>query len=184
VNLEQGVRWTADCRRSGAGGGGEIGAAEGLVEVVTGGEILPAILIGFPEFALFDEIEDEFTEVGAGTDAPFIEDEDGHGSVFLEGELADAFEEFGYGDVAGAGIESLGVVEGGAQEEVSLPGITGIPIHQQGDGCVEIAHEGEAVEGAAGTEAGVGGVGCRRSHQRPNPPAKSIASRIQTANCS
>jgi hypothetical protein len=69
--------------------------------------------------------------------------------------LADAFEKFGGGDVAGAGVDGLGVVEGGAEEEVGLAGIPGIEFDQTGDGGVEIAHEFEAAVGGRMAAGGV-----------------------------
>jgi hypothetical protein len=127
----------------------EEGMAEGEVEVITGLEILAAVPVGFSEHALavIDEVEDDFAEVRAGTDAHFLEGKERHGSEGIEGVEADAFEELLAGHVAVGGIAGgaggfmeglLSVIEGFTDEEVSFAGVAAVESNDYVDDILKI----------------------------------------------
>ena len=92
---------------------------------------LPGCLFRFPEQADLDHVENNFAEVFAAFDAPFLEDHRGHRAELRECVFADAIEQFLAADVAHLFAilpedQFLGVVERVFDEVVSIPLITGV----------------------------------------------------------
>lgn len=66
--------------------------AEGLVKIVGALEIVAAVLFGLAEHTatMFDEVEDDFAEVFAAANTPFVKDEQGHGPERTKRVIANA----------------------------------------------------------------------------------------------
>jgi hypothetical protein len=112
-------------RRVGLPGGWDKRFAESVIEVVTAFEVVAAVFLGFAEEAEIDHIEDDFTDIFAAMEAPFVEERFGHGAILFESEFANAFEQFLAGDMAdfvAIGFDDflLGVIEAFADEEISF----------------------------------------------------------------
>src|SRR5262245_42667776 len=75
------------------------GLHERLVEIVEVREILAAVVLGFAENIIFDQIENDVAEVGAARDAPLVQHGFGQRAVLLERVGADALQELGARDV-------------------------------------------------------------------------------------
>lgn len=123
--------------------------AESELEVVAGLEIVATVLIRLAEHPLsvFDEVKDDLAEVGTGTDSPFVEGEEGHGTEGFEGIETNPFEELLAGDVAVGELAAgsggfmdrlLGVIEGFANEVVSFTGVALIELRDFLDDFVKI----------------------------------------------
>jgi hypothetical protein len=95
--------------------GGEVAGHERFDEGVVKGEdvleVAGRVGVVFAEDAGVDEVEDDLAEVVGGLEAPFVEDGLAHRAVFLEGEFAQAVEEFLAGNmpvgVLAAALERL-----------------------------------------------------------------------------
>lgn len=127
----------------------EEGFLEGFVKVVAFFEVVYGVGIGFAEYAVVDEFEDDVAEVFAIFDIPVFKDGESHGAVLEEGVFADAFEEFLSGYVLG-GLLLFGVVwvlvfdgefEGVADEEVSASGVFGVVFGDFSYDIVEVFHK-------------------------------------------
>src|ERR1051325_3596281 len=102
--------------------------AERLVKIVAGLEVVASVGLGFAEQPGVHHVEDEFAEIFAAMDAPFIEDGCGHRTELLESKLANAVEQLAAADVARgggflaalalAGLGLLRVIERLAQEMI------------------------------------------------------------------
>jgi len=78
----------------GRGGGGEKGGGEGFLEVVDFTEVVEGVGVLLAEDTLFDEEKDDFSNVAAFGEAPILEDGGGHRTVFLEGVVTEAGDQF------------------------------------------------------------------------------------------
>jgi hypothetical protein len=122
---------------------GEEGFHKGFVKGENFGEVFGFVIFAFAEDAVLDEVEDDGTEVLAAGDAPFVEDCFAHGAEFFEGVLAEAFEQFGAGDVAGDGalgafVKFEGVIQALTDEAVGLGVETGVGFDDFSDYLIEI----------------------------------------------
>src|SRR3989442_885718 len=78
---------------------GQERVAERLVKIVAALEILTSVSVGFAEQPVVHHVEDEFAEILAAVDAPFVEDGRGHRAKLLERELPYAVEQLAAADV-------------------------------------------------------------------------------------
>ena len=127
------------CGWRGDFGSGQKGLTERELEVVAGLEVFASVLIRLAEHALavFDQVEHDIAEVGAGMNPPLLEREEGHGSEGFEGVESNPLEQLLAGDVAigdfaaGAGgfmDGLLGMIEGFANEVVGFAGVAAIEL--------------------------------------------------------
>ena len=75
------------------------GLRESDLEIKTAGEVSDAVAIVLSKIAGLDEIVDDVSHVFAALQAPFMEDGQGHGTIFGDGMEPVAFEDFLTADV-------------------------------------------------------------------------------------
>ena len=103
---------------------------ECFFEIISGLEIVPAVLLGFRKQRVLHHIEDQFTDVLATADAPLGEYGLGHGTVLGQSVLSRAIEELLAADMPGRflfqwfrrgpGDDFLLMIERLADEEISF----------------------------------------------------------------
>ena len=117
--------------------------AEGVLEIVAAFEIVAAVVGVFGEEMVINHDEYDFAEIFAGPDAPFVQNSESHGAVFLQSVVADAVEQFIAADVADVFLflfrtVALGEFEGFSQENVGVAMIARIGVHDFFQGVFEI----------------------------------------------
>ena len=89
-----------------------VAVVEHFRKVIAVAELLDIVFLGLAQDPVIDQIKNDVPEIFGGSDAPVIEDRDGHGAKAIEEKFPDAGEQFFTADVAGAAVFSLRVGHG------------------------------------------------------------------------
>ena len=95
-----------------------VAVVEHFRKVIAVAELLDIVFLGLAQNPVIDQIKNDVPEIFGRSDAPVIEDRDGHGAESLDEEFPDAGEQFFTADVAGSAIFSLRVGHGLHDEQI------------------------------------------------------------------